>query len=495
MEDPVSGDDVELMWVKGSGGDLGTLTADGLAALRVDRLRGLKEVYRGEEHEDEMHELLDYCRFGQGGAAPSIDTSMHGLLRVRARRSSPPRRRHRAGRRRRRRGADQAVLRRGGGLGPVAAPRVRARAADRALHESTPRPEGRGPRRPRPDHVGPDLARMRAQLAGPDPPGRRSSSRSAGQAGSVGTAPPGFEPLAEPERRRRAAATGARCSAGCASTDRPVVGHWFDSDARARLHRPGGRAPGGAARDLVPRPLHPHQGAAAAARPAATDAPLEDQIDAAPGAARASTGPSTGLLPAVRRRRDAADAGGRPGHRPRPRRRHVQLRRRQPDRPGRRRVLRQRDQRDPGRRGRSPPTRRSPRPRSSASSTGCWRRRSCAAARRPKPLTGKVALVTGRGLRHRAGHRRCVCARRAPPWSSPTSTSRRPAPTAEEIGAGDHAMAVQADVTDEAGGPGGDRRDASPASAASTSSSTTPGCRSPRRCSRPPRRTGTASTT
>jgi rhamnulose-1-phosphate aldolase/alcohol dehydrogenase len=82
LEDPVSGDDVELLWVKGSGGDLGTLSADGLSALVVERLRDLKEVYRGEEQEDEMHELLDFCRFGRGGAAPSIDTSMHGLLRA-----------------------------------------------------------------------------------------------------------------------------------------------------------------------------------------------------------------------------------------------------------------------------------------------------------------------------------------------------------------------------------------------------------------------------
>ena len=82
VEDPVSGDDVELMWVKGSGGDLATLSADGLSALVVERLRGLKEVYGGEEQEDEMHELLDFCRFGRGGAAPSIDTSMHGLLGV-----------------------------------------------------------------------------------------------------------------------------------------------------------------------------------------------------------------------------------------------------------------------------------------------------------------------------------------------------------------------------------------------------------------------------
>jgi rhamnulose-1-phosphate aldolase/alcohol dehydrogenase len=82
VEDPASGDDVELMWVKGSGGDLATLSADGLSALVVERLRGLKEMYSGEEQEDELHELLDLCRFGQGGASPSIDTSMHGLLRA-----------------------------------------------------------------------------------------------------------------------------------------------------------------------------------------------------------------------------------------------------------------------------------------------------------------------------------------------------------------------------------------------------------------------------
>jgi rhamnulose-1-phosphate aldolase/alcohol dehydrogenase len=77
--DPVGGDDVDVMWVKGSGGDLGTLTADGLSTLVLDRVRALKAVYRGPEHEDEMHELLDHCTLG-AGAAPSIDTSMHALL-------------------------------------------------------------------------------------------------------------------------------------------------------------------------------------------------------------------------------------------------------------------------------------------------------------------------------------------------------------------------------------------------------------------------------
>ncbi|MGQ4331282.1 class II aldolase/adducin family protein, partial [Streptomyces hayashii] len=78
--DPVTGRDVELMWVKGSGGDLGTLTEAGLAVLRLDRLRGLVDVYPGVEREDEMVAAFDYCLHGKGGAAPSIDTAMHGLV-------------------------------------------------------------------------------------------------------------------------------------------------------------------------------------------------------------------------------------------------------------------------------------------------------------------------------------------------------------------------------------------------------------------------------
>ncbi|MBR7830801.1 bifunctional aldolase/short-chain dehydrogenase [Actinospica sp. MGRD01-02] len=78
--DPVTGSDVELMWVKGSGGDLGTLKESGLAVLRVDRLRALADVYPGVEREDEMVAAFDYCLHGKGGAAPSIDTAMHGLV-------------------------------------------------------------------------------------------------------------------------------------------------------------------------------------------------------------------------------------------------------------------------------------------------------------------------------------------------------------------------------------------------------------------------------
>ncbi|MBO1770305.1 bifunctional aldolase/short-chain dehydrogenase [Agrococcus sp. TF02-05] len=78
--DPATGEPVELLWVKGSGGDLGTLTEAGLAVLRLDRVRGLVDVYPGVEREDEMVAAFDYCLHGRGGAAPSIDTSMHALV-------------------------------------------------------------------------------------------------------------------------------------------------------------------------------------------------------------------------------------------------------------------------------------------------------------------------------------------------------------------------------------------------------------------------------
>ncbi len=78
--DPVTGEDVRLLWVKGSGGDLGTLTEAGLATLRLDRVEALRNVYPGVEREDEMVAALDYCRHGLGGATPSIDTFLHAFV-------------------------------------------------------------------------------------------------------------------------------------------------------------------------------------------------------------------------------------------------------------------------------------------------------------------------------------------------------------------------------------------------------------------------------
>lgn len=78
--DPTTGKETEVMWVKGSGGDLGTMKRSGLAALYVDCLRGLKNVYRGIEHEDEMVELFNHCIYDLKSKAPSIDTPLHGFL-------------------------------------------------------------------------------------------------------------------------------------------------------------------------------------------------------------------------------------------------------------------------------------------------------------------------------------------------------------------------------------------------------------------------------
>lgn len=80
--DPVTEEPVELLWVKGSGGDLGTLTETGLSVLRLDRMRSLVNVYPGVDREDEMVHAFTYCLHGAGGAAPSIDTAMHGLVEM-----------------------------------------------------------------------------------------------------------------------------------------------------------------------------------------------------------------------------------------------------------------------------------------------------------------------------------------------------------------------------------------------------------------------------
>lgn len=78
--DPLTGQPVEVMWIKGSGGDIGTLKKSGCAALYLDRLLSLERVYRGIEHEDEMVELFNHCIFDLASKAPSIDTPLHGFL-------------------------------------------------------------------------------------------------------------------------------------------------------------------------------------------------------------------------------------------------------------------------------------------------------------------------------------------------------------------------------------------------------------------------------
>lgn len=79
-KDPLTGKETQVMWIKGSGGDIGTLKKSGCAALYMDRLLNLENVYRGIEHEDEMVELFNHCIFDLASKAPSIDTPLHGFL-------------------------------------------------------------------------------------------------------------------------------------------------------------------------------------------------------------------------------------------------------------------------------------------------------------------------------------------------------------------------------------------------------------------------------
>ncbi len=79
-KDPLTGNPTEVMWIKGSGGDIGTLKKSGCAALYIERLRSLEKVYRGLEFEDEMVELFNHCIFDLASKAPSIDTPLHGFL-------------------------------------------------------------------------------------------------------------------------------------------------------------------------------------------------------------------------------------------------------------------------------------------------------------------------------------------------------------------------------------------------------------------------------
>ena len=228
VEDPVSGDDVELLWVKGSGGDLATLSADGLSALVVERLRGLKEVYRGEQQEDEMHELLDFCRFGQGGAAPSIDTSMHGLLEVPHVDHLHP---------------DAIIALAAAADGeeltkqcfgeevawvPWRRPGFELALRIERLHESRPGLKGvvmGGHGLTTWGRTSQECERNSLELI------RRAEEfiRSQGRPEPLGGVRQGFAPLPEQERKRRAAAM-APVLRGLASSEQPMVGHWIDSE-------------------------------------------------------------------------------------------------------------------------------------------------------------------------------------------------------------------------------------------------------------------------
>ena len=331
--DPVTGEPVELLWVKGSGGDLGTLTPDGLAVLRLDRLRALVDVYPGVEREDEMVAAFDYCLHGQGGAAPSIDTAMHGLVDAGHVDHLHPDSGHRPGDGRRRRGADEGVLRRPGRLGAVAAPGLPARPRHRRHQGANPAAIGVILGGHGITAWGSYQRRVRGPLAGDHPHGRRRSSPSGVGPSRSARSCPASSRCRRPTGGARAAAL-APVLRGLASTDQPQVGHFTDSRGRARLLRPrascrgwpalGTSCPDHFLRTKV-RPL---------VLDVAADRPARRRRGPAARAARRVPRRLPRLLRAPRRAGLAADARRRSGDRARARRRHVLLRRRRSRRRG-----------------------------------------------------------------------------------------------------------------------------------------------------------------
>jgi rhamnulose-1-phosphate aldolase/alcohol dehydrogenase len=226
--DPATGLPVELMWVKGSGGDLGTLTASGLAVLRVDRLRALVDVYPGEAREDEMVAAFDYCLHGRGGAAPSIDTAMHGLVEADHVDHLHP---------------DSGIALATAADGPR---RTRECFGDRVAWVDWRRPgfqlglDIAAVRRDRPETIGAILGGHGITAWGDTSEECEARSleiiRSAerfiaehGRPEPFGPIVEALAPLPGPERRARAAAL-LPFVRGLASTDRPMVGHYTDSD-------------------------------------------------------------------------------------------------------------------------------------------------------------------------------------------------------------------------------------------------------------------------
>ena len=224
--DPVTGHPVELLWVKGSGGDLGTLTPDGLAVLRLDRLRVLVDVYPGVDREDEMVGAFDYCLHGRGGAAPSIDTAMHALVASTH--------------------VDHLHPDAGIALATAADGEALTKQCfgDQVVWVPWRRPgfqlglDVAAIRRERPDAIGVILGGHGITAWGDTSAACEAHSleiiRTAdafidahGRADPFGPAVPGFAPLPPAERRARAAAL-APVLRQLASTDRPQVGHFSD---------------------------------------------------------------------------------------------------------------------------------------------------------------------------------------------------------------------------------------------------------------------------
>ena len=440
-----------------------------------------------------MVAAFDYCLHGRGGAAPSIDTAMHGLVeRAHVDHLHPDS------------GIALATAVDGEALTkecfgdrvvwvPWRRPGFQLGLEIAAVKRGQPAGDRRHPRRPRHHRVGRHERRVRGQLARDHPHRRGLPRRPWHEPSRSGPSSPGFEPLPVD----RAARPGGRAGA-----DHPRLGVDRPRPGRATSPTPTSCSTSAPASKLARLAglgtSCPDHFLRTKVRPLVLDLPPTAPLEEAVARLRELHAAYRDDYRAYYERHaepdSPADARRRPGDRAGARRRHVLVRRRQADRAGRRRVLRQRHQRDARRRvgldlradprGREVPHRvLGPRGGQAAAPAQAEAARHPCRVRHRRRVGHRPGHRPSPGRRGRVRRRRRRRRRSGRPRSPPRSAST------------DVAVPVTVDVTDAEQVARRIRRRRCWPSAASTSSSTTPDCRSRSRCSTRPSATGTSSTT
>ena len=449
-KDPLTGEAVEVLWVKGSGGDVGTMKLDGFATLYMAKLEALKGLYRGLAHEDEMVGYLPHCTFDLNPRAASIDTPLHAfvprrhvdhmhadaIIAIAASKDS--------------KALTQEIFGDEIGWLPWKRPGFELGLWLEKFARENPEREGRGAREPRALHLGRHREGVLRDDARDHQPGDRLARRS-GRRASRRSAASGSAALPAAERRAVAARLMPAIR-GMVSKEVRMVGHFDDQPAVLEFVGVEGHGAAGGARDELPGPFPAHEDPAAGGGLRPGEARRR-------GDARGAAGGGRGVPRGLPRLLRALEAPGQPGaarpergRLPGAGRRDDHLRQGQGDGADLGRVLRQRDQRDARGVGGLASTAGCRSRRPSTSSTGCSRRRSCSGcrSRRASPGGSPSSPAAPAGSARRRPSASCA---RAPAWCSPTSTRRRWRRSAAGFAARhgkDVVRTVEMNVTDEA---------------------------------------------
>ncbi len=420
-KDPLTGEDVEVLWVKGSGGDSASIKLDGFSTLYMDKLRALKKLYRGVAHEDEMVGVPP-PRDVQPQPARRFDRHAAACLRAASlRRPHASRCDHRHRREQGFARADAGNLRRRDRLAAVEEAGLRARPVARQILRGAPEAKGRRAREPRAVHLGRHAQGVLRADRRDDQQGHRLVRAEDGRQDDF------RRPGSDAAGAGRAARHCRQADAGDPRADRQGIAEArafrrFTGGAGVRVEQESPAA--GGARHLLPRPFPAHQDPSAGGGVRSDEARYRRGGRRACGGDRSLSRGLCGLLRALQASGQPGDARCQCGGLSGARRRHADLRQGQGDGADFRRVLRQRHQCD---------ARLVDRLRISRPARAGGVRHRILAARRGQAAAPAQAQIAGRA--HCAGHRRGPaasagrrrggCSARAPAWCWPISTKRR----------------------------------------------------------------------